>query len=205
MSHLPCITIHQPYASLIMAGIKTWETRPSPPHGDMCTDGVRGLPGLRINADDRIAIHAGAKRITPWERTGYWEHRSAALGRDFLMLRHNGWLPESVPNMIEMRYGAILGTVAVEYVAPVVFLDDAAPAGWEDDQPVIETSRDDAKGRMLILWSNGDTDGHDELISDQAPYGDWVPGRWAWRLTNPEPFDEPIPAKGRQGVWRWEL
>ena len=29
------ITVYQPYASLIMAGVKTWETRGNPPHGDM--------------------------------------------------------------------------------------------------------------------------------------------------------------------------
>ena len=47
------ITLYQPHASLVMAGIKTWETRGLPPNGDMRPEGVRGLPGRRINAGDR--------------------------------------------------------------------------------------------------------------------------------------------------------
>lgn len=57
------ITVYQPSASLIMAGVKTWETRGNPPHGDMRPDGVRGLPGRRVNAGDRVAIHAAAKPV----------------------------------------------------------------------------------------------------------------------------------------------
>ena len=53
------ITVYQPYASLIMAGVKTWETRGNPPNGDMRPEGVRGLPGRRINAGDRLAAMFG--------------------------------------------------------------------------------------------------------------------------------------------------
>ena len=63
------ITVYQPYASLIMAGVKTWETRGLPPNGDMRPEGVRGLPGRRVNAGDRIGIHT-AKRWAPgWVAT----------------------------------------------------------------------------------------------------------------------------------------
>lgn len=52
----------------------------------------------------------------------------------------------------------------------------------------------------IHLWCGGQFDG---FISDQLPYGDWTPGRWAWRLDDIEPCCDPIPAKGKQGVWRW--
>lgn len=29
-------------------------------------------------------------------------------------------------------------------------------------------------------------------------------GKWAWRLEVVEVFDEPIPARGRPGFWKWE-
>ncbi len=29
--------------------------------------------------------------------------------------------------------------------------------------------------------------------------GDWTPGRYVWALENPQPFDEPVPFKGKQG------
>lgn len=35
-------------------------------------------------------------------------------------------------------------------------------------------------------------------------FGDYSPGRWAWLLKNIEPLKEPVPAKGKQGWWKWE-
>ena len=60
-------------------------------------------------------------------------------------------------------------------------------------------------------WCTGKLAVVDELsphadwdISDQLPYGDWRPGRWAWRLTDAEPVQSrPAPevTRGnRQGV-----
>ena len=41
-----------------------------------------------------------------------------------------------------------------------------------------------------------------EWITDQLPLGDFTPGRWGWLLTDPESCD-PVPVRGRQGVWEW--
>lgn len=35
-------------------------------------------------------------------------------------------------------------------------------------------------------------------------FGDWAPGRYAWKLDNVKMLDNPIPAKGKQGLWNWE-
>lgn len=35
--------------------------------------------------------------------------------------------------------------------------------------------------------------------------GDHRPGRFAWSITSISPLPEPIPAKGRQGFWNWEM
>lgn len=37
--------------------------------------------------------------------------------------------------------------------------------------------------------------------SSEHPLGDFTPGRWAWLLTDVRPID-PVPARGRQGLWR---
>ena len=37
-----------------------------------------------------------------------------------------------------------------------------------------------------------------------CPLGDYTPGRYAWKLANVQKLPEPIPAKGRQGLWNWE-
>ena len=34
--------------------------------------------------------------------------------------------------------------------------------------------------------------------------GYWVPGNYAWELQNVKMLPEPIPAKGKQGLWDWE-
>jgi hypothetical protein len=38
----------------------------------------------------------------------------------------------------------------------------------------------------------------------QHPFGDFRTGRYAWLLDDLQPLDEPVPAKGRQGLWNWE-
>lgn len=35
--------------------------------------------------------------------------------------------------------------------------------------------------------------------------GDWTPGRFAWPLSDVSAFATPIPAKGKQGWWKWSF
>ncbi len=37
----------------------------------------------------------------------------------------------------------------------------------------------------------------------ERSFGDWSPGRFGWLLGSPVLYSEPIPAKGRQGLWEW--
>lgn len=47
-----------------------------------------------------------------------------------------------------------------------------------------------------------------DLIREQEPdeyaFGDFTPGRYAWIMTDPVWFKDPIPAKGKQRLWEWE-
>ena len=36
-------------------------------------------------------------------------------------------------------------------------------------------------------------------------FGDWSIGRYAWRVTKPVIFETPIPARGMQGLWDYDL
>lgn len=38
----------------------------------------------------------------------------------------------------------------------------------------------------------------------ELAFGDYTIGRYAWVMADPVLFDEPIPAKGKQGLWNWE-
>jgi len=41
------------------------------------------------------------------------------------------------------------------------------------------------------------------LTDYEIAFGDYSPGRWAWRLVNVQKFPEPTPAKGALGLWEW--
>ncbi len=49
-----------------------------------------------------------------------------------------------------------------------------------------------------------------ETIAPSLPrpefvFGDYSPGRWAWRIEEAEALLEPVSARGRQGIWEWTL
>lgn len=43
----------------------------------------------------------------------------------------------------------------------------------------------------------------EEVSSEEQSYGWWQEGHYAWRMTHPEVFSEPIPVRGAQGIWEW--
>jgi hypothetical protein len=53
--------------------------------------------------------------------------------------------------------------------------------------------------------------GCDRITSTNPPqepertFGDYTPGRYAWRLDNIQPLRTPVPAKGALGLWEWPL
>ncbi|MBU9945035.1 MAG: hypothetical protein KTQ12_10425 [Dermatophilaceae bacterium] len=203
---MKAITLHQPHASLVAFGVKAWETRGCPPNGPMRPEGVRGLPGLAIEPGERIAIHASAKhpRSVPlyidqpepatidaveWPWTYYEDPGDYSRG---------AWRWTWAAGL-----GAVAATARVVEVLPIVEGDDwlwgAAPLiATAAKRPPNYTSS--APYPDLIHVPGSPATAVD--ISDQIPYGDWAPGRWAWRLADVEPLTSPIPCKGRQGVWR---
>jgi hypothetical protein len=71
----------------------------------------------------------------------------------------------------------------------------------------------------LQFWCTGDkelTPGYATPCSDCIPippdsytpeylFGDYTPGRYAWILADIKALPEPIPAKGKQGLWEWDM
>ena len=41
------------------------------------------------------------------------------------------------------------------------------------------------------------------LSRPELVFGDYSPGRWAWRIEHVEALPQPVPARGRQGIWEW--
>lgn len=182
------LTVHQPHASLIALGIKTIETR-------SWSTSYRG----------RLAIHAAAKDTDremdlhpePWRALG--DHIGGAA---------------------PVR-GAVVATAELVDCVPIT--NDPA-----DTFPFVL--------KLYDLWLVHRA-AAPERISDQLPYGDFRPGRWAWLLDDIKSTAErcpacwgnrdriewiqgrplwgacvtcdgagscdPIPARGRQGLWEW--
>ncbi len=210
------LSIDQPYATLIMAGVKRFETRPSPPNGDMRPDGVRGLPGCTVNRGDRILIASTQRPVSFADVTdlapesgerchvcGEWYSEVYALPDAVWaaitpapVCRWHGELlcvPCADHRVARLRRGCIFGSVTV---ADAVQIEEYDTCEFDAlDRHVCIGSREPLE---LVDHERGDED-----ISDQLPLGDWQRGRWAWELVDPRPFDAPVPVVGRQGVWRW--
>lgn len=68
------------------------------------------------------------------------------------------------------------------------------------------------KARHIDIGAESMTTGkHDPHFGDyfvpterEIVLGDWTPGRYAWELANVKMLPEPIPIKGKQGLWNWE-
>jgi activating signal cointegrator 1 len=66
----------------------------------------------------------------------------------------------------------------------------------------------DVPGEMLVRdyldvprVPPGDPEAED--LTDEIPYGDFTPGRYGYLLADIEALPEPVPAKGKQGLWEW--
>ena len=42
-----------------------------------------------------------------------------------------------------------------------------------------------------------------EISGNELLFGDWTPVRYAWELANVQMLTEPVPARGKQGLWDW--
>ena len=130
-----------------------------------------------------LAIHAGRVKvpITDPGMTEAW--------RPLCDVERGGMLTHPVP------LGAV---VAVADLVDVVPMIDGS-LGWTEDS-------DTPPAALVLSWDTSamlvDTraTGPFPDYSDQLPYGDFSPGRYAWLLDNVRPID-PVPAKGRLGLW----
>jgi hypothetical protein len=148
---MKALTVRQPWASLIVHGVKHIETRSKPTK-------IRG----------RIGIIAGKHRPEEYEKWGDWQYVPSRFPCEPDVLEHYASGMPGAPDEVRVTFGALIGTVE---------LYDCVPISWP--------------GRDLI-----GSDGHD--ITDQLPYGEFYPGRWAWLLRDPQPLAEPIPMRGAQ-------
>lgn len=194
---MKALTVRQPWASLIALGVKTIETR--------SWRAPKALIG------ERIAIHAGkARPKIGWHSTGwgichYNLDGVGALPPGYTYAPdENGVYKSSPHDPIALPLGAVVAVATLADCAPMEALDYPEPS---DASLLCGTAvylwSDPAWAGYLLHVSRHEHPSVDTDIADQLPYGDFQPGRWAWMLSDVDVLAEPIPAKGKQGLWEW--
>ena len=180
---MKALTIRQPWASLIAAGVKTIETR---------SWSTRYRGPLAIHAGKASTLEGLVDLEDGWEfiRLGDWSVGRAGAGSEAATGMMEMYGPDG--SHFDLSFGAVVATCTLADVVPVFGpLPDDVPPGRHEVQR-------DRRG----LRNFDPHRGFSWDATDQLPFGDFTPGRYAWLLTGIEPC-EPIPAKGRQGLWEW--
>lgn len=155
---LPAITLHQPWASLIHAKAKRYETR-----------GWEPYPWL---VGSRLAIHASRTPIPSLDGQTS-SAMEVALG-----------LPQSRWGLLPV--GVVLCTAVLEGAYRV------GEGQWQNGRlPIVQV----VPGSMALDSI--------ELLQNELYFGNYLPGRWLWRLVDIKPLRSPAPAIGRQRLWYW--
>jgi len=140
------ISIWQPHASLIVLGLKPFETR--------------SWPAWKSLIGQRIGIHAGKALDDLQDLTEYLVQRDAGEERDEAFDAYVTALKAAgFKHLREMPRGAILGSAVLAECIPT------------------------------------------EKLTDPGYFGDFTPGRFAWRMEDPIILPSPVPFVGKQGFF----
>lgn len=208
---IPVLPLWQPHATLIALLVKWLETR------DWQT-AYRG----------RIAISATARtpvEFLQWEGEGFGPHptkehpawskpigdyrvlweKSTVQGRT--LLDRKSLVRRGDRTRIPLPNGAILCTADLVDIAPI-----GGPYSFRTG--TVQGDEGDAPGRPVVVRHPAGACGPESLmldmpggpvrdVTDQLPYGDWSPGRYAWLLENVRVLASPVPFKAKQKMNAW--
>lgn len=169
------ISLWQPWASLIAAGLKPFETRHwAPP---------RNLIG------QTIAIHA-AKKIDR-DAAEFAEHLVfGGEGDELARKLSESWRSES-GNFEEGKFGDAY--LPIGCVVAIARLDAAFQLGG--------CAQGTAKPAASVIQRMTSRPMPPCFSVCYDKFGDYSPGRWAWLLSDVKPVNPPAPAKGAQGFF----
>ena len=168
------LTNRQPWASLIALGVKTIETR-----------------SWRTDHRGPLVIHAGKAEPSL--------DNMRPVVDNFDTWRT--WYAAGLAPGAAVQPGPLGAVVAVVDLVDVVPIVDELGLTLPDRSTYVQ--REQRTTGVTEWWLYNDETGRCADVTGQEPYGDFTPGRYAWLLDNIRPVDPPVPAKGRQGLWRW--
>ena len=180
---IPCISLHQPWASLVAVEAKTVETRGWAP------------PNRYIG--QTIGIHAAKRKLRSKEINYYM---STAM-IEHCTCRDNGALIDC-GGFSCLPFGAVVATAVLAQVGQVVgFTQDQRTAKVQPqlrlgDEPFLP------KGVVKV---GGGINGESRLLVSIDHYGDFSEGRYLWFLDEIVKLDTPVPARGFQKFFNVEI
>lgn len=187
---MKALTLQQPWASFVARGVKTIESR-----------------SWNTKYRGPLAIHAGASWSPHWlEWMSPDDWRCNALDEINVDLEEDcngsGWYR---PHWRDLPHQAVIATCMLTDVVPMVRFLSKGPG--DEPEPPWEPWDGPTPPMPMLSLNNDATRASTHRpyrdVTDQLPYGEFAPGRWAWLLTDIGPFAEPVPASGRQGLWEW--
>lgn len=185
------LSLDEPYATLVRLGLKRIETRSWRPPENLI--------------GEQLAI-ASTKRKPRriWrdpDQGGPDLYDHVAMGRYVDI-----WEDIHVPGQFAYDWcgplGAIVATCTLVDVVPII---DGGMCEWHSEHPrgVAACAHAAIDGQVIV--HTPDAPMHTTVTSDQLPYGDYAPGRFAWLLADIVPLDSPVLFKGGQRLTRtWE-
>lgn len=137
---------------------------------------TRTRPAPKAMIGQHFAVHAGAHR--PESVTGYTVWLPRGFGSEWFGMIQ---LPDEIS--YDLPLGAIVATARLVDCVPMVRSQHHVP----------EVTELHLVGDRPYIAHPGDEYGPID-VSDQLPYGDFTPGRWAWLLDDVKPTTERCPA-----------
>lgn len=201
------VSLHQPWAELCV-------TRRPADNGMVRTDPTHLIPERYVMPGEwpmvkrvetrswpcplavigqRIAIHATKREPKHLSCVGEWSMHTSYYTGGLPQMRRLGSVVngELRPDghelglVVDLPLGAIVGSAVIAASLPIVTL------GTDDHD-----GEDRIFGGGPQLWRTNIRGGPAIEISDQSPYGDFTPGRWAWIIEDAAPTTERCP-------WCW--
>lgn len=180
-STLKALTLHQPYATFVVAGSKRIETR-----------------SWRTAYRGWLAVHAGATipSYLGLGRRGRREIGDYEVEKDQSGLLLRG---DSLSWPYRLPLGAVVAVVELVDCVPIVdeVREDVPAYAWP-----VPAEPDEHDGRLWVRHTKGTSvPFREDDFGNQLPYGDFSPGRYAWMLGRVIRLTRPMPCAGHQGLW----
>lgn len=182
---MKALVVRQPWASLIAHGIKTIETRGF-------------APRTVLQPGDQLAIVAGKANPPEGWRASPGQRGSAVLGDlggEWVV--SDGHLLELCDERsVPMPLGAVVAVATFDAALP---MEECPPYSssfddrWEPEPPSVLYLGGLDGGPWAFIDGNGPI-----RFVDEAPLGDFTPGRYGWLLSNPHRLTSPVPCPAKR-------